>query len=405
MTVPGAVRLSELRLEGVGVREGGAWAVRDVSISVRPGELYTLLGPPGSGKTTLLRAIAGLIAPDAGRVVIDDAPVDGVPPSRRNLGMVFQGHALWPHLSVFEHVAFGLRERHIRGDELRRRVGAALGQVGLAGHEERRPGELSPGQAPRVALARALATQPRLLLLDEPLSGLDGADRADMRADLARLQRELAITAICATRDQADALALSTRVAVLAGGRLLQEGKPEDVYWRPRDRFVAEFVGPANLVPVQVVELRETGVVVETQGRTRLPVASGGRVWDLGARGVLCLRPEALRIEEGERSRGGIPGTISGYVFEGGRQLYDVAIPGGRLRVETLTSAVEGRGFQHGDRVKIEVSPETSVLLPDDPSPADILAPPASKRPNAAPPRPARIDRRQETKPNTPTAR
>jgi len=361
-----AIRLSEVRLEGVGKRYGDAWVVRDVSISVRPGEFYTLLGPPGCGKTTLLRMVAGFAAPDAGRIVIDDEPVDAVPPWKRNLGMVFQSDALWPHLSVFENVAFGLRERRVGGAELRRRVGAALEQVGLAGFEARRPSQLSGGQQPRVALARTLVIQPRLLLLDEPLSNLDAQLRAQMRVELGRLQRELAITTIYVTHDQAEALALSTRVAVLSAGRLVQEGRPEEIYWKPRDRFVAEFVGAANLVPVQVVELRETGVVVQTEGGARLPVSSGGREWAVGARGVLCLRPEALFIEEGERSRGGIAGTVTGYVFEGGRQLYDVAIPGGMLRVETLTSASQGRGFQHGDRVKVEISPETSVLLPPD---------------------------------------
>jgi ABC-type Fe3+/spermidine/putrescine transport system ATPase subunit len=257
----------------------------------------------------------------------------------------------------------------VAGAELERKVAAALEQVGLPGLEGRRPAELSGGQRQRVALARAVAIQPRLLLLDEPLSTLDGPLRAELRADIARLQRDLAITTIYATRDQAEALALSTRVAVLSGGRLAQEGRPEEIYWRPRDRFVAEFVGAANVVVVRVVELRETGVVVETEGGARLPVSSGGRSWAVGARGVLCLRPEALVIEEGERSRGGIPGTVSGYVFEGGRQRYDVSIPGGILRVETITSAVQGRRFQRGDRVKVEVSPETSVLLTDDSPP------------------------------------
>jgi ABC-type Fe3+/spermidine/putrescine transport system ATPase subunit len=188
-----------------------------------------------------------------------------------------------------------------------------------------------------------------------------------MRLELARLHREVGITTIYVTHDQAEALSLSTRIAVLQAGRLVQEGKPEEIYWRPQNRFVAEFVGAANLVPVRVVELRELGVVVETAGGVRLPVAAGGKIWTLGDRPALCLRPEALRIEEAERAAGGLPGTVAAHVFEGSRQIYDVSIAGGTVRVEMITSAIQGRTFRLGDRVRIEISPEASVLLPEEP--------------------------------------
>jgi ABC-type Fe3+/spermidine/putrescine transport system ATPase subunit len=361
------VRLSEVRMERVGKRYGDQWAVRDISLSIRPGELYTLLGPSGCGKTTLLRLLAGFITPDTGRIVVDDEPIDPVPPWKRDLGMVFQHYALWPHLTVFENVAFGLRERGVRGEPLRARVAAALEQVGLAGFEARRPSQLSGGQQQRVALARTLIIRPRLLLLDEPLSNLDAGLRLSMRLELGRLHRDVGITTLYVTQDQAEALALSTRIAVLNEGRIVQEGKPEDIYWRPRTRFVAEFVGAANLVPVRVVEVRDLGVVVESAGGSRIPVASGGHAWAVGDRGLLCLRPEALRLEEAERAAGGIRGKVAGHVFEGARQLYEVAIPGAIVRVEMITSAQQGRSFKPGDDVKIEVSPETSVLLPAEP--------------------------------------
>jgi putative spermidine/putrescine transport system ATP-binding protein len=361
------IRLSELKLEGVGKRYGETWAVRDVSLSVRPCEFYTLLGPSGCGKTTLLRMVAGFVIPDTGRIIVDDEVIDPVPPSKRNLGMVFQHYALWPHMTVFENVAFGPRQRGLSGEALRRKVEAALTQMGLQGFEDRRPSELAGGQQQRVALARALVVQPRLLLLDEPLSDLDALLRAQMRVELARLQRDVGITTIHATHDQAEALALSTRIGVLAGGRLIQEGRPEDIYWRPRNRFVAEFVGAANLVPVRVIEVRDLGVLVETGGGSRLPVASGGHAWTVGVRGLLCLRPEALQLEEAERAAGGIRGTVVAHSFEGPRQFYDVAIVGGLLRVEMITSALRGRSFNAGDNVKVEVSPETSVLLPEEP--------------------------------------
>jgi ABC-type Fe3+/spermidine/putrescine transport system ATPase subunit len=361
------IRLSELKLEGVGKRYGETWAVRDVSLSVRPGEFYTLLGPSGCGKTTLLRMVAGFVTPDTGRILVDDEVVDAVPPWKRNLGMVFQHYALWPHMTVFENVAFGLRQRGLSGEALSRKVEAALAQVGLQGFEGRRPSQLAGGQQQRVALARALVVQPRLLLLDEPLSDLDALLRVQMRVELARLHRDIGITTIYVTHDQAEALALSTRIGVLSGGRLIQEGRPEDIYWRPRNRFVAEFVGAANLVPVRVIEVRDLGVLVETGGGSRLPVASGGHAWTVGVRGLLCLRPEALQLEEAERAAGGLRGTVVAHSFEGPRQFYDVAIVGGLLRVEMITSALRGRTFNAGDKVKVEVSPETSVLLPEEP--------------------------------------
>ena len=360
------VRLSEVRMEKVGKRYGTHWAVRDLSLSIRPGEFYTLLGPSGCGKTTLLRMLAGFATPDEGRIFVDDEPIDAVPPWKRNLGMVFQQYALWPHMSVFENVAFGLRERRVSGADLQRKVKAALAQVGLEGFEGRRPSELSGGQQQRVALARTLVVQPRLLLLDEPLSNLDAQLRSQMRLELARLQRDVGITTLYVTHDQAEALSLSTRIAVLSNGTLVQEGRPEDIYWKPRNAFVAELVGSANLVPVRVIELREMGVVVETKGGAWLPVGSGGHVWSVGDPALLCLRPEALRVEEAALSPGGIPGSVAAHVFEGSRQFYDVSIPGGTIRVEMITSALVGRSFKLGDHVRIEISPETSILLPDD---------------------------------------
>src|SRR4029077_5404209 len=208
------IRLSEVRMEKVGKRYGAAWAVKDVSISIRPGEFYTLLGPSGCGKTTLLRMLAGFAQPDEGATFAADEPIDAVPPWKRNLGMVFQQYALWPHMSVFENVAFGLRERRGAGGELPRKVKAALAQVGLEGFESRRPTQLSGGQQQRVALARTLVIQPRLLLLDEPLSNLDAKLRIDMRIELLKLQHDLGLTTIYVTHDQEEALALSTRIAV-----------------------------------------------------------------------------------------------------------------------------------------------------------------------------------------------
>lgn len=355
---------SEVCLDQVGKRYGERWAVREVSLTVLPGEFFALIGPTGGGKTTLLRLVAGLEFPDSGRILLDGEPIHRLPPWKRNVGLVFQGGALWPHLGVFDNVAFGLRERGLSREQVAGRVAAALRGLALEGLEHRRPGDLSLAARQRVALARALVVEPRALLLDEPLTALDPPVREEMRLELARLHRDLGITTVYATQERADAFALSHRVAVVVGGAVIQQGPPEEVYWHPRSRAVALAMGPANLLPVRVVELRETGVVVDAGVGLHVPVSADPARWRTGDRALLCLRPEALRLDEAPLGRGtGFPATVAARVFEGARHVYEVRL-GERipLRIE-MAALGEGRIFRLGDRVRVELSPETAVLL------------------------------------------
>jgi ABC-type Fe3+/spermidine/putrescine transport system ATPase subunit len=280
---------------------------------------------------------------------------------------VFQEGALWRHMSVREHVAFGLEQQGMAGADLQRRLDVVLGRLGLAHVADRRPPDLTLEQRRRLALARALAPEPRVLLLDEPLAHLDPLTRKTLRLELAKLHRDLAVTTIHVTRDAADALALSDRLAVLDAGHIAQLGEPADVYQHPRTRVVAEALGPANFLPVRVVEVRDLGVVVETEAGHRVPVAGIGEYRD-GSRGLLVLRPELLSLTDAAMGRGpGLPGTVSLRVFEGARQLYEVdigtAMP---VRVE-LPSQHESRVFRLGERVRVELSSETVVLVPEAP--------------------------------------
>ncbi|MGH7322251.1 MAG: ABC transporter ATP-binding protein [Candidatus Rokuibacteriota bacterium] len=362
---------AEVRLEGVGKRYGTLWAVRDVTLRVARGAFYTLLGPSGCGKTTLLRMIAGFAWPDTGSIWLDDARIDPVPPWQRRVGLVFQNYALWPHLSVFENVAFGLREQRVRGEALRERVRAALRQVDLAGFERRRPSQLSGGQQQRVALARTLVVQPRVLLLDEPLSNLDAQLRAQMRSELARLQQQAGITTIYVTHDQSEALALSTRIAVLSGGVVVQEGTPWEVYHEPRSRLVAEFIGAANILAGVVASVRDGDVHVDLgrERRVRATPRSSISAPNPGDRLTLCLRPEALRMVEAAVAPAPAPtNTLSGRVvaavFEGGRVRYEVDLDGDfTLRADVSSTPALA-----------SVAPGTRVTLAFEPSDARILA-------------------------------
>jgi ABC-type Fe3+/spermidine/putrescine transport system ATPase subunit len=361
--------LVDVRLESLFTDTGPPPHLVDVSLHIRYGEFFTVLGPPHSGKTAVLRAVAGFLPLSRGSVLVDGQDIGGLPARARGIGYVFHQGALWPHLSVEQHVAFGLEQLRLTRDDIERRVDVVTNRLGLGSVRSVRPAALTLDEQRRLALARALAVEPRVLLLDEPLAHLDPLTRKTLRIELARLHRDLAVTTICATRDAADAMALSDRIAVVADGRLLQVGDPETLYRRPSSRVVAEALGPANFLPVRVVEIRELGVVVETARGDRVPVPGIGAFRE-GSRGLLVLRPETLSITEAAMARGpGIPGRVSLRVFEGGRYLYELDIGGGdTIRVEL--PAGEMSVFRLGDRVRVEISSDTVVLLPADESTA-----------------------------------
>jgi ABC-type Fe3+/spermidine/putrescine transport system ATPase subunit len=357
--------LVDIRLESLSTRGGAPPGLAQVTVHVRYGEFFTFLGPPHSGKTDVLRAVAGFMPASAGRVLVDGQDIGARPPGARSIGYVFQEGALWPHLTAREHVAFGLEAQGLPAPDVARRVGVVLGRLGLLDAADCRPAALNLEQRRRLALARALAPEPHVLLLDEPLAHLDPIARKTLRLELAKLHRDLAVTTIHVTRDAADALALSDRLAVIHAGRVEQIGEPPDVYQHPRSRAVAEALGPANFLPVRVVEVRELGVVVETEAGHRVPVA-GSAQYAAGSRGLLVMRPELLSMTDAAMARGpGLPGTVTLRVFEGARQLYEVDI-GGRfpVRVE-LPAQHESRVFRVGERVRVELSSETVVLVPE----------------------------------------
>jgi ABC-type Fe3+/spermidine/putrescine transport system ATPase subunit len=357
--------LVDIRLDGLCTRGGRPPGLDHVSVHVRYGEFFTLLGPPHSGKTDVLRAVAGFMPATAGRILVDGQDIAPLPPGRRSIGYVFQEGALWAHMTVRAHVAFALEQLGMSAGDIERRVGLVLGRLGLADCAERRPAALDLGQRRRLALARALAAEPRVLLLDEPLAHLDPLSRKTLRLELAKLHRDLAVTTIHVTRDAADALALSDRLAVLHGGRVQQIGEPSDVYQHPVSRAVAEALGPANFLPVRVVEVRDLGVVVETDGGHHVPVAGLGS-YGKGSRGLLVLRPELLTLSEAAEAHGpGLPGTVTLRVFEGSRHLYEIDIGGGQLVRVELPGSLGDRIFRVGDRVRIETSSDTVVIVPE----------------------------------------
>ncbi|MEX0892260.1 MAG: ABC transporter ATP-binding protein [Gemmatimonadota bacterium] len=327
-------------------------AVDDVALDVARGELVTLLGPSGCGKTTTLRMIAGFETPTAGRVLLDGRDITNVPPRRRGTGMVFQNYALFPHLDVFENVAFGLKARRMAKAEVARRVEAVLERVDLPGYARRRVQDLSGGQQQRVALARALAPEPPLLLLDEPLSNLDAALRERTRAELHDLLKRLEITTVFVTHDQEEAFALSDRVALMRAGRIQQVGTPEELYTRPANAFVAGFLGRANLIPARVVETGET-LLCAVAGADRWlawPAPElAGAAHDTAVR--LLARPEALvMVTDGSPGAGGegIAGEVVERRFAGAVTWYRVAAAGTDLLVSAPADAAE-----EGERVTL----------------------------------------------------
>jgi spermidine/putrescine ABC transporter ATP-binding subunit len=282
----------------VSKRFGEVVALQDATLDIRRGEILTLLGPSGGGKTTLLNLIAGFLVPDSGTIHIEGRAITDVPPYRRNIGVLFQNYALFPHMNVVSNVGYGLQMRRIAQAEVRRRVAEALALVQLTGYETRKPRQLSGGQQQRVALARALAISPKVLLLDEPFSALDKNLRASMQLELKDIQRKLGVTTIFVTHDQSEALSLSDRIAVLCEGRIRQVGTPEAIYRRPADRFVASFVGDVNVFRASLHAFEGDIAVVSVGANTVSVPAAPLRGVAPGEPVELFLRPEQLRIAE-----------------------------------------------------------------------------------------------------------
>ncbi|GAA4027192.1 ABC transporter ATP-binding protein [Allokutzneria multivorans] len=344
-------------------------AVDSVSLSVHEGEFFSVLGPSGCGKTTLLRMIAGFDDPDSGRIELDGVDMVGVPPYRRDVNTVFQSYALFPHLSVRDNVAYGLRRKKVGGAELRRRVDEHLELVQLGRFADRRPGQLSGGQQQRVAIARALACEPRLLLLDEPLGALDAQLRKQVQIELMRIQREVGTTFLYVTHDQEEALVLSHRVAVMNAGRLEQVGYPEDVYERPSTRFVAGFIGTSNILDGQVsgVDGQWVELVADDVHRLRavLPERRAVRV---GEKVAVTVRPEKLHLHEHQDQVPSgwcsLSGTVADVVYTGVSTQYVVELPGGGSMVAFVQNArrVSDAGTP-GQPVCMAWDPEFTVLL------------------------------------------
>jgi spermidine/putrescine ABC transporter ATP-binding subunit len=361
---------AEVKLDGIGKSYAEQWAVRGVNLHIERGEFFTFLGPSGCGKTTLLRIIAGFILPDEGMVSLDGHPMNHVPPWKRNVGLVFQNYALWPHMTVFENVAFGLRERKVARREIEPRVMQTLKQVDLQGTENRRPSQLSGGQQQRVALARTLVIQPRLLLLDEPLSNLDAKLRIDMRIELLKLQHDLGLTTIYVTHDQEEALALSTRIAVMNGGRVIQEGTSRQIYEQPANEFVAAFVGKSNLFSGKVLQTQDRFIEVQTDDNLVIRAAPSAStpLPQRGDRLLLSVRPEAIDLRANSDTTQGanhLTGHVTASAYQGSFVEYEIQLAERTLK----TYAVNPKGktlFQPGQEVGVTFNVDDVVIVRND---------------------------------------
>ena len=367
MTQPARSATDEaaVRFSAVSKRFGKTLALNEVSLAVRRGEFMTLLGPSGCGKTTLLNLAAGFFSPEGGEILINGERVNDLPTYNREIGMMFQNYALFPHMTVEGNVAYGLKVRHIAKPEIDRRVAEVLGLVKLAGLEERKPRQLSGGQQQRVALARALVINPTVLLLDEPFSALDKNLRASMQVELREIQRKLGVTTIFVTHDQSEALSLSDRLAVMSEGRIRQLGTPEEIYRRPLERFVASFVGDANVLRGRLERIEGAHAILAL-GATQVRVPKGSlRGGAVSAPVDLYVRPEHLEVIEtsGPCARSG---TIVAQIYQGG--YVDLFVECTDSSIERLL--VRSAGHQAmtrwpiGTKVGLAISTDEGVAFP-----------------------------------------
>ncbi len=357
-----------LEVRALGHRYGSVTALQELSLRIDDGEIVAVLGPSGSGKTTLLEILAGLLPPAAGEVLLDGRTISragwALAPERRNIGFVFQDFALWPHMTVAETIAFPLAMRHLPAAERQERVAQVLELVQLEGYGRRYPHELSGGQRQRVAIARALAPHPGMILLDEPMSNLDARLRERMRVQIAQALRHEGVTAVYVTHDRTEALAVADRIAILSAGRLVQAGPPDELYLRPRTAFAATFLGPAALVPAQVVRRAGTGrVEIETSAGVTAAVLAPDAC-SVGQLGNWLLRPEHVRIagDDGLR-KGEVPleAVVASSIYLGSHWQLDLQIAG---RPEPDLVCHHAERVAPGRGVRISVDPERTWFMP-----------------------------------------
>ncbi len=357
--------MTRIKLEGISKYYGNVVAVDDVNLEINKGEFFTLLGPSGCGKTTTLRIIAGFEIPDKGHVYFDDEDVTFLKPYKRNTAMVFQNYALWPHMTVFENVAYGLKIRKkelgLTDEEIKKRVQWALELVKLSGFENRYPLQLSGGQQQRVALARALVVQPRVLLLDEPLSNLDAKLRIEMREELKRIQKALGITTIYVTHDQLEAMSMSDRIAVMNKGRVVQIGTPRELYLYPKSLFVADFLGRSSIYPGRLVEQRGKEVVVELED-ANIVLKGVTPLEKLPEKVAVVIRPEIVKLgrENAQEGDAVLKGELEFAMFTGEKIEARVKIGGIKLLVY-IPSYLD---VTIGSTLEITIPWRNTVVLP-----------------------------------------
>ena len=348
-------------LSNVVISYGKFTAVRDFSLEIRKGSFVTLLGPSGCGKTTVLRAIAGLVEISSGQISIDGRRVDDVPINKRNIGLVFQNYALFPHKSVFDNVAFGLKYRNVSKPEIVRRVGQALETVRLPGSEKKLPSQLSGGQQQRIALARAIVFEPTVLLLDEPLSALDANMREEMRVEIKKIQKATGITAIFVTHDQEEALSMSDQIAVMNAGVVEQIGSPEEVYEKPATAFVADFLGKANVLPGVVTAMDGQIATIDLSAGQTIKVASP-KPLPPGARVAVVVRPQRLVVGSATVPNG-MAGRVVSTSYLGGSAVYEIDI--GQNTIIRANTVINGKTMREGEAVSVGFEPGGCILLDD----------------------------------------
>ncbi|SDJ31659.1 ABC transporter ATP-binding protein [Aliiruegeria lutimaris] len=343
-----------VRFEGVTKHFDDVVALKPLDLDIAPGTLVTLLGPSGCGKTTTLRLVAGLESPTSGRIFIGDEDVTHLSATYRKVSMVFQSYALFPHMTVAENVGYGLTVKRVSKSELRPRVEEGLAMVGLEGFGDRLPSELSGGQQQRVAVARAIVLEPEVLLLDEPLSNLDAKLRRHVREEIREIQQRLNLTAIYVTHDQEEAMAVSDRIIVMKNAEIAQEGAPADLYERPNSAFIADFIGDANLLPVEVARSGETVDIVFDGRRLTLPTA-----FSTTGQANLVLRPHQLRLSH-EASADSLPAEVSYAAYLGNQVQYTLDTALGEIFAVTVPDATP---FRKGDTVHVGFDPVAARIV------------------------------------------